>query len=323
MKKGWKLFVLCLVCLTLFGTGQVQAEGEWTVKVYNDFEYSYDSVKDCIWLVNYIGNAEHAVVPATIEGKEVRYLNYAFENNQTIKKIELPDTIVDIGRFNGCTSLEEIVIPKKVKVIERHAFFGCSSLKKVVLPQGLKQIGEYAFSECTALERVYIPDGAELIGDGVFANCTNLKKVRLSKKIDTGSRTFLNCTKLTTVIMPNGIEVIGTEAFAGCKSLKTVKLPSTLEAICEYSFDGCAMREITIPKKVNQIQKGAFINCRKLKKIVIKSKKIEEWTWEQERFPFYNIHKKAVFDVPNSCITKYTKWLTQTGSFKEKTMKIK
>ena len=331
IRKG--ILLLCTFFCILFGVQNVQAQ---EYKTYEGFEYTYSSSKDCIYIVKYIGTEAYVTVPASIDGKEVRYLCDAFKNNTTIKKVELPDTLVDMGRFTGCTSLEEIVISGKVKKIPSYAFNGCKSLKSVQFPNGLLEIGNYAFAKCEALTEVVIPNTVTNLGKVTFSNCINLQKVVLSENMDSiGSRVFYNCKKLSTITLPKKVYIINQEAFAGCKGLKKIKLPSAMTFIEKYAFSDCGLKEIVLPKKVTYMEEGAFCDCKNLKKIVIKSKKISTWRGYNENkaqdeqgeeslrdLVFYNIHKKAVFDVPNSCIKKYKNWLKETGSYK-KTMKIK
>lgn len=320
VRKG--ILLLCTVLCILCKGQSIQAQELPQYKSYEGFEYSYSSSKDCIWIMKYIGNEENVIVPAYIEGKEVRYLCDIFQNNTTIKTVELPDTLMGIGSFSGCTSLEKIVIPKKIRIIPDYTFYGCKNLKHVQFFDGLLRIDDYSFAGCEALEEVVIPNTVTSIGKGAFSNCTKLQKVVLSKNMDlVYIRVFYNCTKLKTITLPKKINCISAEAFAGCKSLQKIKLSSVMTNIGEYAFSGCGIKEIVLPKKIEVIREGAFSDCKKLKKIVIKSKKIKEEYLGQ--LAFHNINKKAVFDVPNSCVSKYKKWFVKTGSFKKKTMKIK
>lgn len=328
-----KILLLCTVFCILFGVQNVQAQ---QYKTYEGFEYSYSSSKDCIYIMKYVGTQEYVTVPASIEGKEVRYLSDAFKNNTTIKKVELPYTLVDMGRFTGCTSLEEIQIPNKVKKVRSYAFYGCKSLKNVQFSDGLLEIGDYAFARCEGLKEVIIPNTVTSSGRGAFSNCTNLQKVVLSQNEDNiNIKAFYNCKNLTTITFSKNLYWIRQEAFVGCKALQKINLPSKMAFIEDYAFHDCGLTEIKLPKNVNTLGEGVFSDCKKLKKIVIKSKKIDTWRGLDDHVPedeheeeelkdlvFYNIHKKAVFDVPNSCIKKYKKWLKETGSYK-KTMKVK
>ena len=52
----------------------------------------------------------------------------------------------------GCSSLDNVVIPKKVKKIGMNAFSGCTSLKNITIPKSVKTIEDGAFKDCTSLE---------------------------------------------------------------------------------------------------------------------------------------------------------------------------
>jgi hypothetical protein len=51
-------------------------------------------------------------------------------------------------------SVENIVIPEGVEVIESSAFRDCKGLKKVALPSTLRRIERWAFVNCTGLATV-------------------------------------------------------------------------------------------------------------------------------------------------------------------------
>lgn len=320
MKRG--MLLLCLIICFVCGGGRVYAEATPERKVYGEFEYTYDSKRDCIWIVKYHGNREVVAVPALIDGKKVCYLNNIFRNNKTIKRVQLPDTLVAISSFNGCTALEEINIPENVEWIPEYTFYGCNNLKHVQLPDNLRSIDRYAFAGCQSLVEVVMPDTLEEIGKNAFADCRNLQKLTLSAKISCiPERAFFNCKKIKQIRIPKGVVEIGREAFADCTMLGKVELPSTLCDIQAYAFENCSMKEIVLPGKISYLDEGCFSNCRKLRKIVIKSKQL--WAYTDRKLAFYNINPKAVFDVPNAYILKYEEWLTKTDNFKPKTMKIK
>jgi hypothetical protein len=49
------------------------------------------------------------------------------------------------GAFRECTSLREIVIPPRVRVIGGQAFYRCTQLTTVALGERLEEIGQEAF----------------------------------------------------------------------------------------------------------------------------------------------------------------------------------
>ena len=118
----------------------------------------------------------------SIDGKDFHiYENDTYssvkEGFADIKRIELPDSITDIGydAFYGFTSLEDIDFPPEgVTNIGCYAFANCSSLKSIVLPEGLESLEACAFENCTELSDVTIPDSVGVIDVGVFEGCEKL-----------------------------------------------------------------------------------------------------------------------------------------------------
>ena len=48
--------------------------------------------------------------------------------------------------FEGCTNLKKINLPDSLSEIGDRAFFGCSSLDFAVIPDSVQQIGQDAFT---------------------------------------------------------------------------------------------------------------------------------------------------------------------------------
>ena len=73
--------------------------------------------------------------------------DYAFLNNQNLKKVILPDSVKSIGNsaFSGCSALTSVTIGKNVKSIGIYAFFNCLSLKSIKLSDTTTEIGDKAF----------------------------------------------------------------------------------------------------------------------------------------------------------------------------------
>lgn len=120
------------------------------------------------------------------------------ENNTiyAVEKIELPDTINEIGAYAFAgSSVKEICIPKDVKVIRKGTFLGCAELQKVELPEFLEQIEDDAFKGCTSLKKIYLPSEKVEIGDA-FENYTELH----GEKAENNSfRTMSDNTQLAVI----------------------------------------------------------------------------------------------------------------------------
>ena len=97
--------------------------------------------------------------------------NSAFQDCKNLASVTFlgaPYTItVGNNAFQNCPKLKSINLPA-AKSIGNFAFDGCVSLEKMVLEYGTESIGEYCFRGCSSLTLIEIPDSVTYIGNGVF-----------------------------------------------------------------------------------------------------------------------------------------------------------
>jgi len=100
------------------------------------------------------------VVPECV----VHIAESAFGDNEKLKKITFPDTLVSIGvcAFER-TTIEEVVFPENLRSIDGYAFYNCKSLSKVQFNENLEVIGFGAFYNCPLTGVVTIPDSVEYV----------------------------------------------------------------------------------------------------------------------------------------------------------------
>ena len=153
----------------------------------------------------------------------------AFTGITTLKKLELPESLKDLGTYTGCTSLEEVYIPSQITLIPQSAFYGCISLKKINIPDSVTRIGSRAFYMCESLREIELPKQFEKdangnpvtfkIDDEAFAGCTRLINIQLPNTVtDIGKGAFLGCVSLHTLYFDRNttINEFGTDVFSGC-----------------------------------------------------------------------------------------------------------
>ena len=181
------------------------------------------------------------------------YAHNLYLNEELVTKLEIPDTITNIGKFSfaGC-SLTSITIPQSVISIGNNAFHSCSCLISVILPEGLTLIENSTFVYCNSLISIAIPRSVTSIGEDVFYGCINLSRVDFSEESELtkiGDRAFQGelrgeeledgmfiqyyCSSLTSITIPQSVISIGNNAFDGCCNLIEVIIPrnSRLENI--------------------------------------------------------------------------------------------
>lgn len=200
------------------------------------------------------------------------------------------------GPFNGCTSLETIVIPDEVTVIGGVAFKGCTSLTSVTLPRALTIIYSEAFSGCTKLKTVKFNDNTETAavslqqkvfygctaltsidftkigkfeGANIFENCKALTSVNIHEQLDAGiyNALFKGCTALTSATFNPLSGGIGDSTFMNCTKLTTVTIGENVTAIGDSAFESdTALTTVTNNSDlITVIDYKAFKGCTKLK----------------------------------------------------------
>jgi hypothetical protein len=183
----------------------------------------------------------------------------AFWGCEALKKIKLPDRLVDIGSacFEDCHNLTEVMLPNGIKTIPEACFCDCDSLEEITIPASVRTIGYVNF------------DWGMLVGTGAFANCQNLRQVHILKGTQfIGNNSFTGCESLQSINLPESLKYLCPGAFEGCSQLASVDLPRKLEKIGHMCFSGCeSMEEVSIPSSVKSIDGFAFSRCKSLREV--------------------------------------------------------
>ncbi|MBQ3425640.1 MAG: leucine-rich repeat protein, partial [Clostridia bacterium] len=200
-------------------------------------------------ITGYKGNASALAIPSTIDGYTVTKIgDSAFNKNQNIRVITLPNSIINIGEY---------------------AFSNCKNLSMINLSHSITHIGAYAFEDCTSLEKIEIPKSLTSTGynttwGGIFTD-SNLKDVTFEEgttKIVAGL--FLKCANLTEINIPDTVTNIEEYAFYYCENLKNIKMSENIISIGKAAFCGAAFNNIDIPDNVTSIGEYTFGNCKNL-----------------------------------------------------------
>jgi hypothetical protein len=90
----------------------------------------------------------------------------AFYNFNTIKEVEIPDSVTVLGNasFAHMEKLAGIKLPPNLVTIGDNVFYDCISLKSVIIPNKVRKIGDSVFSGCSKLETLFIPSSVKTMG---------------------------------------------------------------------------------------------------------------------------------------------------------------
>ena len=250
-----------------------------TNSITNTIYYETTSLIGPICIPSYVSYANTTYKIIGIE-------KHAFQANNLITSIEIPESCISIGdsAFYNCSGLTHINIPSKIESIFEHTFTGCTGLLAVELNSN--SIASKTYNDGTApvyigftLENIFgkqvtkyvIGDSVTSIGDYAFCKCSSLTEVTIPNSVTSiGKRSFFNCSGLTEVIIPNSVTSIGDLTFYGCSGLTEVTIPNSVTSIGDGAFKNCSsLKSVTIPNSVTIIGNGAFANCSGLTSVTI------------------------------------------------------
>lgn len=243
-----------------------------------------------------LGSIDYNMVGAAIAESSLESIgDYAFMNCSMLERIEIPDTVKEIGSYafrnteifnsspmgvvyadnwlvdyNG-TIPEDITVYPTTVGIARYAFYNCREIKSIKIPNTVKIIGRGAFYNCIALETVSLPDSLRRIEDYTFYSCASLKPINLPPMLEEiGRSAFYRCgttdnsptdTDNDTLTLPSGVKYIGDFAFYGCGFREANGING------ETRTSGIDI--ILMGDRIEYVGRCAFYGFASLKKVVI------------------------------------------------------
>ena len=134
-----------------------------------------------------------------------------YDNEDKIKKVEIPDTIegkkvsvLNLGLFRSNDVVEEIILPESLKVIEKETFYGAIALRKLEI-KGIETLGENAISGCPEIKELEFPDGLKTIERMGISHCESLTDVYLPETVESiDEMNFGLCADGLKIHVPKG-----------------------------------------------------------------------------------------------------------------------
>ena len=151
------------------------------VKIIGEGAFSYSGIETfttpaSMELIDRSFTHSHCLETVTITHKMDIHGNLAFADCPKLTSFVFHDDIENLYdawyMFSGCTALEEIRLPKKLKKIDRYMFDGCTNLKRLYIGDAITEI-ETGSVYGTALEELHIEAATppkQIVSEGVINN---------------------------------------------------------------------------------------------------------------------------------------------------------
>lgn len=189
--------------------------------------------------------------------EEKPYLVLVKATETTITSCDIHEdcAVIYYSAFDGCTSLESVILGANVKEIGEYAFFNCYNMTTLTMNKGIVGIGAKAFEKCRKLTTV-----------NFNGTLTDWCKISFADGTSNPGHLYLSdgesgeYVKLTDVVIPEEITSIGNYQFYF--SLKTIKIHTGVTHIGDSAlYGGERALEITFEGTIEQlkaVEKGKY-----------------------------------------------------------------
>lgn len=255
--------------ITGYNGSATELEIPSTLDGHNVTGLGYRAFSECISLIN-------VKIPSCIISIGVE----SFSNCANLENVDLSFGLTSIGEcaFSHCTKIKKIRIPDSVQTLERHlygdssTFYGCSSLEEITLPKNIDTIGGNMFTGCTSLKTISIPSNVGVICNSAFSDCTSLTEIIIPDSVkEIEAQAFRGCINLKNITIPDNIVDISNDAFENTywynnQSDGVIYLGNVL-----YSYKGEMSQNTSIKvlEGTRVISQGCFKNYENLENIDI------------------------------------------------------
>jgi len=146
------LILIFIIIAIMFVSNKSLAIYETSNQNFTSGNYTYQKLlgydnkeSGNIVIIKYNGNEEIVNVPSTIDGLKVTETSsYLFNQNSTIKKVVLPNTLKKLYSytFYDCQNLETITIPSTIEIISDFFISQCPKATNYTIPSHLEKLGK-------------------------------------------------------------------------------------------------------------------------------------------------------------------------------------
>ncbi|MBR6593652.1 MAG: leucine-rich repeat domain-containing protein [Clostridia bacterium] len=203
---------------------------------------------------------------------------------ESLADVTVGGTAISDNAFNGCESLESVVLTEAV-TLGNGVFKECASLKTVVIPSTVTDMGTGLFVGCKAIASITMPviSGVEngLLASEVFGGKSyednsslmpsSLRSLTLYYSGDIPDYAFYGCDKLVSLTFVGDVSNVGNYAFYLCKRMKSLSVKGGEDyvgfgSVGEAAFAYCsAIGALGFRGDITVIPDRSFYSCSSLR----------------------------------------------------------
>ncbi len=244
---GWKLNDSIVELPLQMNDEDINLVASWK-GINEEFEFR-DENDNTITITKYIGDDSIVNIPKKISNKIVK-------------------TIAE-DAFNGCSNIEEIVLPSTLTNLEFKSLYGCANLKSLTISGDVNGSLKYFYGNNEdnvplSLKTITFAEGSTSYSKAIFdgLSASHLFKINLPSSLKTTpSDAFFNCFNIEEVFVPEGITTLSSRTLCGCLNLKKVNIPSTCTSLGINVFANIHnVRYIIVPQSVKSFEYSCLAN---------------------------------------------------------------
>ena len=270
-KSLWAVVAAMLLMMVLAMNGVAEDE-----EVFTSGDYQYRILEDnAIEICRYQGEETLLEIPKQIENRIVEKIRYnAFYDCDSIEYVLIPNNVVMIesNPFLYCDNLKEIEVAYGNPVFEdiEGVLFNKKDKELLIYPTGreeceyeipseTKVVNGFAFGMCKNIESIFIPNGVTEMKGNPFAGCSNIRNIEVSSEkslFDFDGSALIDKSKSRII------------CYVDSKLVNEYKICKGIAEIGDSAFSYCRyLTRIDMTDDVVRIGNNAFFSCTSLNSI--------------------------------------------------------
>ena len=237
----------------------VKKSGESGIKKVGDYLFLKSNL-GTMNLIKYLGNDSEITLPASLDENLYVINQYAFYENETIKKVTIPLDVASIGAYSFayCSSLENVIIGNSVTEIGNSAFYYCKKLVTGTIGSSVIRIDDYAFYGTNLIEVINLSSLSitELSTENGYVGyyAVVIKTSGASEMVVCNDCALLEVEGVnflvkyvgndTQITLPNDFNgktyQIYEKAFYGNETITSIVFPKNVTSVGSYAFYKCS-----------------------------------------------------------------------------------